>query len=144
MASLVDHLRQAQHNEALAGDLTSHGGLKYRDWLITISFYAAVHYVEAFFTTLPAIGHTESSCPAGQGRHRFRQDKVREHLNKTAWDSYRKLRNASEDVRYLLSRFGKVGTGPDYYDSNDAERFFRRDLTAVRDAVAEHINVSPP
>jgi hypothetical protein len=143
MASLIDHLRQAQHNEALAGDLDSPGGLKYRDWLITVAFYAAVHYVEALFTTVKTIGHTETACPASESRHRFRQEKVQTQLGKKPWESYRKLRIASEDVRYLYSRFGKVGTGPDYYDCEDAKRFFRHDLKVVRDAVGRHINIPP-
>lgn len=48
MPSSSEHLRQARHNFQLLEDLAG-AGLRegYPDWVVTISFYAAVHYVEA-------------------------------------------------------------------------------------------------
>jgi hypothetical protein len=142
MASLPDHLHQAWHNQELAEKLTTRQGLEFRDWLITIAFYAAVHYVEAFFTTVTAIGHTDTACPDNEREHKFRRRKVKEQLGPEPWKSYSKLMNASYHVRYLPISLGRVGIGSAYYRPDDAKRFFERDLRVVRDAVGQHIRVT--
>ncbi len=143
MADLCDHLRQAWHNEELAEKLATPSGLKYRDWLITIAFYAAVHYVEALFFTVDGIVHTERACPDHRSKHTFREGRVKEQLGKNPWESYRELSNASKIARYLPYAMGKPGTGLDYYEDEDAKELFEHHLGTVRDAVGEHINVSP-
>jgi hypothetical protein len=42
------HIRQAEHNEALADYLL---GTPYPDWRCTVLFYAALHYVQAYFSS---------------------------------------------------------------------------------------------
>lgn len=143
MASLVDHVSQANHNKELAHRLDSSGGLKYRDWLITIAFYAAIHYVEAFFTTVKDVGHTEVACSQGEGRHPFRERMVKRHLGRECWSSYRKLSNASTLARYLLPGPGQVGPAERYFTRQQARRLFRHDLKVVRDEVDQHVGVQP-
>ena len=47
------HLAQAKHNEELLAFLDVHDKTEYfRDWYMTVAFYAALHYVEAI---LPAV-----------------------------------------------------------------------------------------
>lgn len=43
MATYQEHIDRASHNEALVASLPS----GFADWRITVTFYAAVHYVEA-------------------------------------------------------------------------------------------------
>jgi hypothetical protein len=50
------HIRQAEHNEDLLRencfpDPCSSANLRYGDWIITIAFYAALHYIEAYLHT---------------------------------------------------------------------------------------------
>lgn len=133
MADLVDHVRQAAHNEACAKFLL-HDKPEYRDWAITAAFYSAVHLVEACFSTMQEIGHTETADDRAddEGKHQFRERKVRE-LARGAHKSYRKLREASYNVRYIP----KVAAGGgqvalDYYDEQAARLFIERDLSTIR------------
>ena len=50
MADLADHINQAKHNEACAAHLLSEK--TYRDWAITATFYAAVHFAESAFNSI--------------------------------------------------------------------------------------------
>ena len=44
MPAESEHLQQARHNEALAKLLAQE--MTYRDWIITTSFYADLHYAK--------------------------------------------------------------------------------------------------
>ncbi len=52
MPSPEDHLRQAWHNESVAPLVEEEAP----DWAITVLFYAALHHVRAYLSSL---GHTE-------------------------------------------------------------------------------------
>ena len=50
MPSLQRHLAQAQKNERLADAISSHSE-QCPEWEVTIFFYSALHYVDAFLAT---------------------------------------------------------------------------------------------
>jgi hypothetical protein len=135
MANLPDHLRQAQHNETFAEQLYQDGHLQHWDWLITVCFYAAVHYAEALFFACSAFTHTES-VPNGKDKHAFREKKVLDILGHDCYRSYRKLRLSSHDVRYLgqsKQRPGQIAIH--YYSLADARKMYSSHLPKVREAV---------
>jgi hypothetical protein len=131
MADYLDHIHQAEHNENF-GKLLLAQHAPYYDWLITVSFYAAIHYVEAAFNQDSNIKHTETCTPEGVSVHNHRQELVRQKYGKECWKSYRKLREASEDVRYLV--VGQIGQATQYYKFKDAENFFKNHLAVVKRA----------
>ncbi len=49
MSSYRAHLRQAQHNEELI-QLLGPDSREFPDWVITATFYSALHYLEAGFS----------------------------------------------------------------------------------------------
>lgn len=70
MALLADHIRQANHNQECAKFML--GDTTMRDWAITAAFYSAIHFVEAGFTTIAAIEHSETTPHARGGLGKFR------------------------------------------------------------------------
>lgn len=48
MPAAQDHIAQAQHNKGLLA-LLWRGSSPYPDWVVTVTFYVAVHLVEAYF-----------------------------------------------------------------------------------------------
>lgn len=135
MADLLDHIKQAKHNQGFAEQLDRDQGLRHWDWLITIAFYSAIHYVEAFFVTT-SIGHTEKAC-RNENQHSFRQQTVRTFLGHNCWKSYRKLQDASYYVRYLAHAISKQkpGIAVTYYSRRDASDMLKLELKNIREAV---------
>lgn len=139
MANWDNHLRQAEHNERLAAQLNADLQLRHWDWLITIAFYAAVHYVEAAFFFIDEIVHTETACK-DTDRHAFRATQVRHHLGDGCWRSYRKLQIASYNVRYLaLAEQQPANTAIQYYPLDEARRFYTMHLAQVRQTVKDRL-----
>ena len=135
MANWDNHFRQAKHNEALAGQLEATSDLRHWDWLITTAFYAAVHYVEAAFFFISDIVHTETACLNGD-KHAFRTRGVRSNLGNECWRSYRKLQEASYNVRYLaLANTQPLDIAIKYYSLNDAKDLYNLHLAKVRQCV---------
>lgn len=134
MASEADHIAQAEHNEALAQELSN--DLTYKDWLITVAFYAAIHYVEASLVR-DSIGHSETDPrrPSRVSLHEWRQMLVRSRCSQRCWTSYRTLRNESTNARYLRLWETRPGIAVAYYSDNDALDFFQNDLPNVKRAV---------
>ena len=130
MATQADHLLQGEHNEALARNLSQN--LSYKDWLITTAFYAAIHYVESDFATDPAIGHSEMNRPTDRSLHQYRYDLVRRRYSSRCRRSYAKLRDASENVRYLKWWRTQAGQAIDYYSDADALDFLNRHLFNIK------------
>jgi len=134
VADFLDHIKQAEHNEELA-ELLLRQHSQFLDWIITVSFYAAIHYVEAGFNQDPNIRHTETCKGIGGTLHDRRQKLVSNKYGRECWKHYRNLRNASHNVRYLLG--GKVGTATDYYKVADAANFLKNDLQVIK----QYVNV---
>jgi hypothetical protein len=141
VADLIDHIHQAQHNEECANFLIRDKP-NYRDWAITAAFYAAVHLVEACFTSRGDIGHTEMAQDRGNKEmHQYREDKVRE-LARPAYNSYRKLREASRFVRYIAKDKAGHRFALDYYDKNAAHKLITIDLPNIRTELAKAFGIN--
>lgn len=143
MADYAVHLSQAKHNEEVANRLIKDP--PYHDWGITAAFYAAIHYLESWLFNRRE-KHTETSIPVGMdGKlqftpHAWRERIVERNLNRSAFKSFRKLRDASETARYLsLHRIGP-GRKPhwlgrpasQYFRPESAEFLVKEDLTRLR------------
>jgi len=84
------HLSKAQANETFRAtfDTNSASGL---EWSITVAFYAAVHYVQAYFASK---GQTYMS-------HKLRDSAIQRDVSVRAiYSDYRALEDWSRDARY--------------------------------------------
>jgi len=138
MASLQAHLRQAQHNEKLAQELLT--SMEYKDWIITITFYAAIHYVEAAFFQNPKVVHTETGITANYpgGYYGYRSDMILQYYPAEVDMSYRKLYQLSRIARYLCFPMEKKFLEEpvqEYFSDGDVEGFFQKDLATIRQSL---------
>jgi hypothetical protein len=88
------HLQQAQHNEAFfaAIDVNSYG-----DWAVTVLFYAALHYIDAY---LAQRGHFDP------GSHDVRDGLIRQYgPTRQVARQYFRLKSFSGTARYYGGRF---------------------------------------
>ena len=130
MGSFIDHLNQAKHNIACAEEFLDNCDCY--DWAVTAAFYAALHFVEAGFTCTP-VGHTETHRPSRKQPHTHRLEMVKDHFGTPCWKHFRKLYNASLQVRYL--DVSKAGIATDFLKITDARRFVTGNLAEVRKEV---------
>jgi hypothetical protein len=132
MANFIDHVNQAKHNLHCANKFFT--GINCRDWAITAAFYSAVHFAEAGFDTIDDIQHSEKKKPADETHHAFRTRVVKEEFGRQCWESYRKLSEASHNVRYLglWLQSDREGTAFSYYSQSDVKQFIKKDLEKVR------------
>jgi hypothetical protein len=90
-----DHLDKAGGNERFAQALDL-GASPNVDWAITALFYAALHYVEAYFATTN--WHSVD--------HRARDSAIqRDNKLKVIFDDYSELKNYSINARYFIAGF---------------------------------------
>ncbi len=91
MPTKTTHLTVARDNERLAGQLNLDSAPS-RGWASTMSFYAALHYVEAFF----------SISGVHSADHRTRDSNLCRH-NETLqiYDEFCELKNISTSARYF-------------------------------------------
>ncbi len=84
------HIQQAKHNEALAEFLE---GTSYPDWRATALFYAALHYVQAYFLS--------RTPPKSYVRHSDRDTAIEidTHIG-SIWNHYRSMKDWSQKARY--------------------------------------------
>lgn len=139
MASTQIHTNQARHNEKLAKKLLK---TPFIDWVCTTTFYAALHYVEAKFTGIPQIVHTETCYENKQyeiksedkriSLHLFRELLIGKFFSDGVKARYRHLRTSSEAVRYLYAPINKIGS--DYIDEPTVEKFLNKDLEDIKNA----------
>lgn len=88
------HLDQAEHNERFFGSFDQ---TTYSDWAVTVLFYAALHYVDAF------LAHAGFKYPGG---HHTRDGLVNSVTQlRTISTEYFRLKNRSSSARYYSSRF---------------------------------------
>lgn len=118
----------------------------FHDWAITVCFYAAIHFVEARLFYMH-FQHTETSVPLNQQGeleytpHRWREKMVRDNFAMPVWRSFRKLRENSEQARYLSFRQG--ATSPPNFLSSPATEFFRpEDARKLYDKELKEIKTS--
>lgn len=95
MPSTRAHLKQATHNEKLLNeiDLVDTGFI---DWAVTISFYTALHFIEAHL----------GSRRIHSSFHPDRDKNVTTHLP-GIYDEYFDLKNDSIEARYKMHKFSK-------------------------------------
>lgn len=94
MPKTKEHLRKATDNESFADSLDLKVPVNV-DWAITALFYAALHYVEAYF----AIRNFHSPD------HRTRDSAIhRDQGVKVIFDDYSELKNYSINARYYIWR----------------------------------------
>ncbi len=101
--SVSEYLQQAAHNLSLATEIRNNKS-EYLDWAATCLFYAAVHYLNAYFVKLNIDiprRHTTSD-PNKPGRTDIvRQDPI---LSSTIYSPYRHLIDESRDARHELMK----------------------------------------
>jgi len=137
MASKVQHLRQAKSNQevcALLGERNS----KYLDWVVTATYYTALHHVEAAFACISSIGHSERKQGRDESSTGVRYRLVKKYIDKDCAFRLDELRNASSCVRYLLGNFA------DYYSKEVVEDFIDKDLPYIITHASRHYSKVAP
>ena len=91
MATSSEHVSKAQANESFADQIDTNSSAVAISWIVTIIFYAAVHYVQAYFASL--------------GRkhilHKARSSDIqRDSRIAVMYNDYRDLYDISRDARY--------------------------------------------
>lgn len=137
MPSYTDHISQAKHNEGFGLFLKEN--LKYKDWLITVCFYTALHYVEAKFADSlslhsenipkikkPATGKDENQY---NSIHTYRKKLVATYLKKI-YVNYRKLEENSKIARYL--NIDQSGIALSFFTDQDALNMFDKELQLIK------------
>jgi len=93
MSDSADHILQAQHNEAFYQAIDKN---TYSEWAMTVLFYAALHYINAF---LDRVG-------IDPGGHQERDNIVQNRKElRPIWHQYRYLKNRSINARYYCVTF---------------------------------------
>jgi hypothetical protein len=92
--SRTQHLTKSQQNEEFVKsiDVSRTIGI---EWAITVKFYAALHYVQAYFAS------RSGRTPATHGRRATAIE--RDPLISGAYDDYRELEDISREARYDFS-----------------------------------------
>lgn len=95
MAIKKTHIEQGKHNEQLFDYLEN---TPYSDWRVTATFYAALHYVDAYFHSLNPPIHCRI--------HPDRDNRVATLPGtQPIYSEYRNLKDLSEAARYAGRKF---------------------------------------
>ena len=118
MASQTSHLKQAEHNHELANELASQEPIKYIDWVITILFYATVHYFESYWANSGI--HSDD--------HKDRKINIERFFNRDVGirSKYKTLSNNCWLVRYLNKDVTNSDIAISYFDEKDINDFFNK------------------
>ena len=97
-----EYIQQAAHNADLASYLR-HTKADCLDWAVTCLFYAAIHYINAYFVKahIPIPQRHRTSNPKKPGRLNIVQ---RDSVLSQIYPEYRHLDDESRDARYELKR----------------------------------------
>jgi hypothetical protein len=114
MPAESEHIRKADHNEALYEELATAG--RYVDWETTVLFYAALHYVDAWLSRSGV--HPYSHV---QRRSLVSRDPVLHRI----YGHYARLDDRSRDARYTAVRF----------PSGYAQHLYTNQFQPLRDVV---------
>ena len=111
------HLLQAERSEAFLKLLPE--DQPYREWVIVVLFYCALHYVEAFLVT-----------KNGDYRnHDFRRNEMKRHAETSAiLVAYHQLQKAADEARYEGTEFRQA-------DIDGYQPLFEQVKSAMRRAV---------
>ncbi len=92
-----EHITRADQNEQFARSLDLTDGFKV-DWAITLLFYSALHYVEAY---LSIKGHSRD--------HATRDTEIQTNGSlQEIWPDYRRLKDTSEEARYRIANYRRT------------------------------------
>jgi hypothetical protein len=94
MPTEAEHIAKAESNEGLFQELVTSG--RHVDWQVTVLFYAALHYVDAWLSRSAIHPHTHV-----ERRHFVRKDRALHRL----YGHYSRLDDRSQDARYTAIRF---------------------------------------
>ncbi len=95
MPRKAEHLGKAHHDEQFVSSLDLSTS-PFIDWAVTALFYAALHYVEAYFATMNR--HSAD--------HRARDSAIRRDANlRKIYNDYSELKNHSINARYYMTPF---------------------------------------
>lgn len=133
MSSYHAHLIQARHNEELI-HLLDPGSREFPDWVITATFYSALHYSEAGFNNNSEILHSHSRKLQNESIHYTRQRLLRDYYSLRVYQSYRNLYDASMISRYLYDPVTRqdILSGYLYHSTQEVEQFYYIDLDNIR------------
>ncbi len=95
MADCRAHIGKAEHNvEFLRKGMVSSKANSFLDWVVTVHFYAAVHYVEATLAT-------ENKHPSNHSdRYEYMCDSYPKKFNLECLTQYKTLQALSHKARY--------------------------------------------
>ncbi len=96
MPDVRTHLQHAAHNEAVFAKIDANVD---GDWAVTILFYSALQYVDAY---LAKIGYLDP------GEHAQRNRLIQANsLTRGVWRHYSRLKSYSENARYYAKIFSR-------------------------------------
>jgi hypothetical protein len=117
MLQTGEHIRKARHNEDFVATF-DHDTTLFLDWVVNGYFYAALHYVGAYFKE---VKRTQSSS------HKFTDDQMMADANlDRIYNDYLDLKNDSQQARYLDGTFD-----PDYVKNSCRAR-----LESIKNSLA--------
>ncbi len=98
MPNVQAHSRQAQHNRNLLATFDPEQ-TPYLDWIITITFYTALHRIEAWFATKHqhSVDHSERDDWLSKAKE----------LRRNVWPHYKELEYYSRQARYQCLSFDR-------------------------------------
>lgn len=136
------HWDQAEHNESMVKEIVSQNPIKYKDWAEIVSFYSAIHFVEAYMADQLGL-HSAKDRNANESPHHYRTKIVRDRLSRIQYD-YDELLIASKLLRYLTDINGskEVGTKGDYLSEDDLKDFFNENLQNIKMEIAQILGIS--
>jgi hypothetical protein len=133
MVKKVEHLNQATWNHEVIISLGERKS-KYLDWVITVVFYEAIHYVESAFACIHDVGHTERCQKVDESPSGARWRLVKKVFNRNVQQSFWELETASKNLRYLL------GDYQSYYDEAVVAGFIDSNLALIKtESINKHI-----
>lgn len=92
-----EHLYKAAQNEAFADNIKLDSDCSI-GWAVTVIFYSALHYIEAYFVTYRK----------GYNNHYSRSSAIQNDPRiRSLYDDYRKLEDLSREARYDAASFNK-------------------------------------
>jgi hypothetical protein len=99
MPNLQEHLDKAQHNFDFLDSFDSNQRGNYRGWIVTVYFYTALHYVDAYLANK---GYKEFNTHEERKNHIviFQSD-----LKPSIYRKYRQLEDDSRNARYSTKQF---------------------------------------
>lgn len=116
MPDVAEHIAQAHHNERFFATIDP---AQYSDWAVTVLFYSALHYIDAYLATT---GYLDP------GTHPERLRLIRSNaVTRAVYREYSRLKNYSENARYYGARFTPIDVRG--LNLGDLDRI-RRQITA--------------